>query len=91
MKTFTSTAKTRPEVTIVGKHYVDVNTNIEEVDVPLSGVRHKRVYEPDELETVFKFQTTRYTLQEYVSKTAADTALLKEAVAELADAVTGGN
>ena len=91
MKTFTSTSKQRPLDVIVGKSTVDVNTDIHEVEVPIHGVKHKAAYEPNELEVVYKYTTTRYSLREYITKTAEETALLKDAVAELADVVTGGN
>lgn len=82
MKTFTSTSRVRPLEVIVGKKTVDVNSEIHEVEVPLHGIKRKAVYEPNELEVVFKYKTSRYSLTEYISKQAEETALLKDAVAE---------
>lgn len=83
-------SKTRPESLIVGKHYVDVNTLVTAIQVPKEGIKHKKVYEPLELETVYKYTVERYSLNEYLKKIANDNDVVAVAVAELSDIVLGG-
>ena len=83
-------SKTQPESLIVGKHYVDVNTSATAIQVPKEGVRHKKTYEPSELETIYKYTSERYSLSEYLKKIANDNDVVAVAVAELSDIVLGG-
>lgn len=91
MKTFTSASKAQPANVIVGKHTVDVNSNIHQIQVPIQGIHHKKTYAANELEVVYEYTTTRYSLQEYLAKQAQDIGTLTDAVAELADTALGGN
>lgn len=85
MKTFTSASKAQPANVVVGKHTVDVNSNIHQIQVPIQGTHHKKTY------AAYEYTTTRYSLQEYLAKQAQDIGTLTDAVAELADTALGGN
>jgi hypothetical protein len=70
-----------PKTKIIGKNSVDINTNISQVTKKTGRGTNAKT------ETIYAYDVTRYTLQEYIEKLSDDSTTTNIAVAELSDLV----
>jgi len=77
MQSLKGESATEPQAKVVGKNYVDVNTNIKSTSKTVGGVAT----------TVYAYDVSRYTIQEYIAKISDESATATKAVAELSDLV----